>query len=64
VHDIVRRHLGIEGVAIGFGLPDDGIHGANESIDVEMHRQGIRTMVEFWPLLAEEYSRRSSGDPA
>ncbi|MCC7174455.1 MAG: dipeptidase [Bryobacterales bacterium] len=47
------RHLGIPAVMMGFGLPDDGLHGPNEKFRLENFYQGIRAVARFF----EEYGQ-------
>ncbi|HSW50561.1 MAG TPA: M20/M25/M40 family metallo-hydrolase, partial [Bryobacteraceae bacterium] len=42
------RHLGIPSVLMGFGLPDDGLHGPNEKFRLENYYRGIRTVAAFF----------------
>ncbi len=42
------RHLGIPTVLMGFGLPDDGLHGPNEKFRLENFYQGIRCAARFF----------------
>jgi acetylornithine deacetylase/succinyl-diaminopimelate desuccinylase-like protein len=42
------RHLGIPTVLMGFGLPDDGLHGPNEKLRLENFYRGIRTVASFF----------------
>lgn len=41
------RHLGIPTVLMGFGLPDDGLHGPNEKFCLENYYKGILTVAHF-----------------
>ncbi|MFB3777912.1 MAG: dipeptidase [Bryobacteraceae bacterium] len=42
------RHLGIPTVLMGFGLPDDGLHGPNEKFRLDNYYRGIRTVAAFF----------------
>ena len=42
------RHLGIPTVLMGFGLPDDGLHGPNEKFHLENYYRGIRSVASFF----------------
>jgi len=42
------RHLGIPTVLMGFGLPDDGLHGPNEKFRLENFYRGIQTVARFF----------------
>lgn len=41
------QHLGIPTVLMGFGLPDDGLHGPNEKFLLENYYNGIMTVAHF-----------------
>jgi acetylornithine deacetylase/succinyl-diaminopimelate desuccinylase-like protein len=41
------QHLGIPTVLMGFGLPDDGLHGPNEKFCLENYYKGILTVAHF-----------------
>lgn len=47
------QHLGIPSVLMGFGLPDDGLHGPNEKFLLENYYKGIMTVAHF----LEQYGR-------
>jgi acetylornithine deacetylase/succinyl-diaminopimelate desuccinylase-like protein len=47
------QHLGIPTVLMGFGLPDDGLHGPNEKFLLENYYKGIMTVAHF----LEQYGR-------
>ncbi|MGQ9635033.1 MAG: dipeptidase [Bryobacteraceae bacterium] len=42
------RHLGIPTVLMGFGLPDDGLHGPNEKFLLDHFYKGILTVARFF----------------
>jgi acetylornithine deacetylase/succinyl-diaminopimelate desuccinylase-like protein len=42
------KHLGIPTVLMGFGLPDDGLHGPNEKFRLENFYKGILTVARFF----------------
>lgn len=42
------RHLGIPTVLMGFGLPDDGLHGPNEKFLLDHFFKGILTVARFF----------------
>jgi acetylornithine deacetylase/succinyl-diaminopimelate desuccinylase-like protein len=42
------RHLGIPTVLMGFGLPDDGLHGPNEKFLLNHFYKGILTVARFF----------------
>jgi acetylornithine deacetylase/succinyl-diaminopimelate desuccinylase-like protein len=46
--------LGISTVLMGFGLPDDGLHGPNEKFSLAQFDKGIKTSIVFYQLLAEQ----------
>jgi len=41
------RHLGVPGVMMGFGLPDDCIHAPNEKFHLKNFELGIESVVRF-----------------
>lgn len=43
----ISRLMGIPVVMMGFGLDDDGLHGANERFGIENFRRGIETAIEY-----------------
>jgi len=46
------EELGIPTVLMGFGLPDDSLHGPDEKFSLENFQMGIRTVVRFLESLA------------
>ncbi|PJF44388.1 MAG: dipeptidase [Phototrophicales bacterium] len=40
-------------VLMGFGLPDDNLHGPNEKFSIEQFRLGIQTLIKYYESLAE-----------
>lgn len=44
----------------GTGLPEDGWHGVDESVDLDVLLKGAVAMSLFWPRLAHRMSRRTS----
>ena len=49
-----KRILGIDSVMMGYGLPDDGLHGPNEKMSLKMFEKGIETNMEFLKSLGEK----------
>jgi acetylornithine deacetylase/succinyl-diaminopimelate desuccinylase-like protein len=47
------QHLGIPGVMMGFGLPDDNLHAPNEKFHVPNLFRGIDAVVGYLELLGE-----------
>lgn len=47
-----KEILGIDSVMMGYGLPDDNLHGPNEKLSIEMFEKGIETNKEFLKLLS------------
>ncbi len=45
--------LGLSTVLMGFGLPDDGLHGPNEKFALSQFDKGIKTSIAFYNLLSE-----------
>ncbi|MGC9398303.1 MAG: dipeptidase [Anaerolineae bacterium] len=46
-----QKHLGLETILIGFGLPDDNLHAPNEKFNVSMFYKGIKTLIHFYENL-------------
>ena len=44
---IMQQQLGIDSIMLGFGLPDDGIHGPNEKLHLPTFFRGIETYIRF-----------------
>lgn len=44
--------LGIKTILMGFGLEQNAIHSPNESFDIEVFKQGIHAVVEFYRILS------------
>ncbi|MDA1314286.1 MAG: dipeptidase [Acidobacteria bacterium] len=44
--------LGMPTILMGFGLPDDGLHGPNEKFLLDNFQKGIRTVAHFFESLA------------
>ena len=42
-----KEKLGAESVMVGYGLPDDNLHGPNEKMDIEQLWKGIKASVKF-----------------
>ncbi len=47
VVDQIRKHLGLQTVLMGFGLPDDRAHSPNERFYVPNFYRGIKTSIHF-----------------
>ena len=50
---MVRTHLNIDTVMLGFALHDDGIHGPNEKQHIPTYWRGIETFVHFFSNAAQ-----------
>ncbi|HPO30739.1 MAG TPA: peptidase M20, partial [Candidatus Hydrogenedentes bacterium] len=44
---VLREKIGVESVMLGFGLPDDNIHGPNEHQHLPTWFRGIETYITF-----------------
>ncbi len=44
----MQKHLDIDSVLTGFGLPDDRIHSPNEKLDLPTWRKGVRALIHFF----------------
>ena len=49
--------LGIPGVLIGVGLPDDQIHAPNERFDLDQYARGVRVVARLWEELPAALAR-------
>lgn len=45
--------MGIPVILMGFGLDDDGFHGANEHLSIEMFHRGVETAIVYLEELAQ-----------
>jgi acetylornithine deacetylase/succinyl-diaminopimelate desuccinylase-like protein len=50
---LIEHQLGIKSALLGFGLPDDNIHGPNEKFDIACYFKGIETIPYFHKYFAE-----------
>ncbi len=48
-----QRQLDAPVVMMGFGLPDDGLHGPNEKFSLECFDRGMRTAAKFYQDIGE-----------
>lgn len=48
---MMQQVLGVDSVMLGFGLPDDGIHGPNERQNLPLFIKGIETYYHFMNLV-------------
>ncbi len=44
----MKKILGIDSVLSGFGLPEDNMHAPNESLNLEVWKKGILTVIHFF----------------
>jgi acetylornithine deacetylase/succinyl-diaminopimelate desuccinylase-like protein len=44
---VFKSVLGIDSIMMGYGLPDDGLHGPNEKLSLSMFEKGVKTNIEF-----------------
>lgn len=49
---MIREKLGMDSVLLGFGLPDDKIHGPNEKLHLPNYYRGIETFIRFFENIA------------
>ena len=49
---MLQAKLGVDSVLLGFGLPDDKIHGPNEKLHLPNYYRGIETFIRFFENLA------------
>jgi acetylornithine deacetylase/succinyl-diaminopimelate desuccinylase-like protein len=59
-----QRSLGIPVVLMGFGLPDDRIHGPNEKFHLPNFYRGIETSIWYMALAAQSLRPRVDSRPA
>jgi len=52
VVSLLKTKLGLDSVLLGFGLPDDNIHGPNEKLHLPTYYRGIETYVRFFQLIS------------
>jgi acetylornithine deacetylase/succinyl-diaminopimelate desuccinylase-like protein len=57
--NLFQSLLGLPVALMGFGTPRDNIHGANESIAVDMFRRATATSCRFLEEIARGGGRRS-----
>ncbi|MBI4674860.1 MAG: dipeptidase [Chloroflexi bacterium] len=48
----LKQKLGVDSVLLGFGLPDDRIHGPNEKLYLPNYYRGIETFIRFFENIA------------
>ena len=48
---MMQEQLGVDSVMLGFGLPDDGIHGPNEKQSLSLLFKGMETYLRFMTVL-------------
>ena len=48
-----KRILGVDSLLLGYGLPDDNLHGPNEKLSLSMFEKGVKTNMEFVGLLRD-----------
>jgi acetylornithine deacetylase/succinyl-diaminopimelate desuccinylase-like protein len=53
------RLMGLPGVLVGFGLPDDRIHAPNEKFDLDQFWKGTRAIARLWDELTGEPAPRA-----
>jgi acetylornithine deacetylase/succinyl-diaminopimelate desuccinylase-like protein len=53
VVDLIKSHLGIDTLLVGFGLPDDRVHSPNEKFELDALYAGCRTAAALYDRLAK-----------
>jgi acetylornithine deacetylase/succinyl-diaminopimelate desuccinylase-like protein len=48
---LLKDELGLDTILMGFGLPDDNIHGPNEKLHLDNFYRGIETAIHFFDLI-------------
>lgn len=51
---LIQQKLGMESVLLGFGLPDDKIHGPNEKLHLPNYYRGIEAFIRFFENVAAQ----------
>jgi acetylornithine deacetylase/succinyl-diaminopimelate desuccinylase-like protein len=51
---MIREKLGMDSVLLGFGLPDDRIHGPNEKLHLPNYYRGIESYIRFFENIAND----------
>ncbi len=49
---MIQEKLGMDSVLLGFGLPDDRIHGPNEKLHLPNYYRGIEAFIRFFEHIA------------
>lgn len=49
---LIKKHLDIDPVLIGYGLPDDGLHSPNEKMSLEHFEKGIECNIHLYTSIA------------
>jgi acetylornithine deacetylase/succinyl-diaminopimelate desuccinylase-like protein len=49
---MIQEKLGMDSVLLGFGLPDDKIHGPNEKLHLPTYFRGIEVFIRFFENIA------------
>ncbi len=44
---MIKEHLGLDSLMLGFGLPDDNLHAPNEKLHLPNFHRGIETFIRF-----------------
>jgi acetylornithine deacetylase/succinyl-diaminopimelate desuccinylase-like protein len=55
VTDILKRHLGVDSLLLGFALPDENAHAPNEHFHLENLDAGVRTVAKLLGGIAAAY---------
>ncbi len=63
VVSVLQHLLGIPPVLMGFGLPDDSIHGPNEKFSLSNFQNAVRTSICFLAELGRNYSEAHHSKP-
>jgi len=50
----MKEILGIDSVLSGFALPEDNMHAPNETLNLEVWRKGILTIIHFFDLYSKQ----------
>ena len=58
-----QRLLGLPSLLMGFGLPDDGLHGPNEKLDLAQFHGGVEASIRFLQAFGRQGAPASGATP-
>ena len=51
---LLQKHLGLEPVLIGYGMPDDNLHSPNEKFSLEQFYKGMQCNISLYTRIAKD----------